>query len=149
MKTELKSIIKEETQNIYKESGQSAVFEYIKGYNNTAGEPIPFEKCKACETFSPSLDHECLVCGQKTTPKKPIFYKAVLKKVKGNVFDKVYPHLSGAEQVTMKERLGNEHGCCSECGHNEWMLLADQSVAVKQGGKPYMECLTCGSQTHL
>jgi hypothetical protein len=83
------------------------------------------------------------------TKKKPVFYQAVLKKVEGNVYDLVYPHLQDKEQVTHKERLGDENACCSECGNNEWMLLANESIAVKQGGKPYIECLTCGLQTHL
>lgn len=149
MRTSLKKIFIEETARIYSESGQSAVFDYVNGYNQTAGEPIPFENCKACETSSPTIDHNCLVCGQHTAPKKPVFYKPVLKKVKGNVLDMVYPHLQGNGQLTLKERLGDEYGCCSSCGHNEWMLLADESVAVKQGGKQYIECLTCGLQTHL
>ncbi len=42
----------------------------------------------------------------------------------------------------------NEY-CCDNCGGNEWMLLAQESVAVKQGGKAYCECLRCGSTTHL
>ena len=52
------------------------------------------------------------------------------------------------EEFDLDERLGNG-GCCSECGGNKWMLLAKESVAVTQGGKPYIECLDCGSTTHL
>lgn len=149
MKTSIKELIKEEANRIYVEKGQSAVFDYVNRYNQKADEPIPFENCKACETSSPSIDHVCLVCGQETTPKKAVFYQAVLKKVKGNVFDKVYPQSVGKNQSTLLERLGDEHGCCSECGHNEWMLLPNEGVAVKQGGKAYIECLTCGNTTHL
>jgi len=148
MKTALKLAIVLDTKKIYEEKGQSAVFDYVNDFNNTSGEPIPLENCKGCETSSPSLDHVCLVCGGLTIPKKAVFYQAVLKKVKGNVFDNVYPHLK-KNQVTLKERLGDEYGCCSECGHNEWMLMAEESVAVKQGGKQYIECLTCGETTHL
>ena len=79
---------------------------------------------------------------------KPKFYQAVLQEVKGNVLDHVYPHLKGANQLTMTERMGNDECRCS-CGHNEWMLLAKESVAVSQGGKPYIECLNCGETSHL
>jgi len=139
------------TKEVYEAKGQSAVFDFVNEYNNSisAPFPIPFENCKACETSSPSIDHNCLVCGQKTKPKKAVFYQPVLKKVKGNVLDIVYPHLQGKNQLTLKERLGDEHGCCYECGGNEWMLLAQESVAVKQGGKQYIECLNCGVTTHL
>ena len=80
---------------------------------------------------------------------KPRFYQAVLKEVKGNVLDHVYPHFKGSNQLTMTERMGSDDAICPECGHNEWMLLAEQQVAVTQGGKPYMECLGCGEMTHL
>ena len=149
MKVALKLVIVDVTKAISEINGQSAVFDYVNDFNETAAEPIPYENCKACETSSPSIDHVCLVCGQLTRPKEPVFYQAVLKKVKGNVFDKVYPQSVGKNQSTLLERLGDEHGCCSECGHNEWMLLAHESVAVKQGGKQYIECLTCGETTHL
>jgi hypothetical protein len=80
---------------------------------------------------------------------KPKFYQAVLQEVKGNVLDHVYPHLKGSNQMTMTERMGTEEANCPECGGNEWMLLPKESVAVSQGGKPYMECLSCGEMTHL
>jgi hypothetical protein len=79
---------------------------------------------------------------------KPKFYQAVLKPIKGNVFDEVYPWLKGANQLTIAERLGNAEGKC-ECGGNKWMLLAEEQVAVTQGGKPYIECLSCGLMSHL
>jgi len=82
--------------------------------------------------------------------KAPKFYQAVLKPVEGNVFDHVYPHNAGTQhQCTMTERMGNEEGNCPECGKNEWWLLPKEGVAVKEGGKPYIECLNCGYQTHL
>lgn len=81
--------------------------------------------------------------------RKPKFYQAVLKPIKGNVLDHVYPHLKGANQLTMTERMGSEEARCSECGNNEWILLADDSCAVREGGKPYMECMNCGTLTHL
>ena len=80
---------------------------------------------------------------------KPKFYQAVLKEVKGNVLDHVYPHLKGNGQLTMAERMGSDEAKCPECGENKWMLLPEESVAVVQGGKPYCECLNCGQMTHL
>lgn len=81
--------------------------------------------------------------------KKPKFYQAVLVEVKGNVLDHVYPHLKGSNQLTMTERMGSEEAKCPDCGGNTWMLLAKESTAVSQGGKPYCECLGCGLTTHL
>ena len=49
----------------------------------------------------------------------------------------------------MTERMGSEEAKCPECSNNEWWLLPDDSVAVREGGKPYVECLNCGYQTHL
>jgi len=80
---------------------------------------------------------------------KPRFFQAVLQEVKGNVLDHVYPHLKGKDQLTLTERMGSQEAKCCECGGNHWMLLADEQVAVAQGGKPYMECLGCGEMTHL
>jgi len=48
----------------------------------------------------------------------------------------------------MPSRMGN-NAQCPECGKNEWLLLAQEQVAVREGGKPYCECLNCGLMTHL
>jgi predicted RNA-binding Zn-ribbon protein involved in translation (DUF1610 family) len=80
--------------------------------------------------------------------RKPKFYRAELIEIKGNVLDEVYPYLKG-EQLTMEERMGSEEAKCPECSNNEWWLLPGDSVAVREGGKPYIECLNCGLQTHL
>ena len=80
---------------------------------------------------------------------KPKFYQAVLQEVNGNVLDHVYPHLKGKGQLTMTERMGNENAECSECSKNKWLLYPKESIAVSQGGKPYMECMNCGQVTHL
>jgi len=80
---------------------------------------------------------------------KPKFYQAVLKEVKGNVLDHVYPQFKGSEQLTMEERLGNEEAKCPECQKNHWYLLPKESIAVSEGEKPYIECLGCGYTTHL
>lgn len=80
---------------------------------------------------------------------RPKFYQAELKEVKGNVLDHVYPHLKGSEQMSMSERMGTNAAKCPECRKNEWWILPNESVAVSQGGKPYIECLGCGYVTHL
>ena len=80
---------------------------------------------------------------------KPKFYRAELKLIKGNVLDEVYPQFSGKTQLTMTERMGSEEAKCPDCSNNEWWLLPYDSVAVREGGKPYIECLHCGLQTHL
>jgi Zn ribbon nucleic-acid-binding protein len=45
--------------------------------------------------------------------------------------------------------MGSEEAKCPDCSNNEWFLLPDDSVAVREGGKPYIECLNCGYHTHL
>ena len=75
---------------------------------------------------------------------KPKFFKAELKEVH-NVLKEVYP----LHNVSMSERMGSEDAECPECKQNEWWLLPDECIAVKEGGKPYIECLNCGYQTHL
>lgn len=84
--------------------------------------------------------------------RKPLFYQAVLKPIKGNVLDELYP----LHNTTMTERMGDELATCPECVEqgivkpvNRWMLLAKEGVARSQGGKPYIECLDCGYITHL
>ena len=78
---------------------------------------------------------------------KPKFYQAVLKEVKGDIFEHVYQTAKGS--MTLTERLGNPEGNCPDCGKNHWWLLPNEGVAVAQGGKPYIECLNCGYTTHL
>ena len=79
---------------------------------------------------------------------KPKFYKAELIEIEDNVLDMVYPYLKD-EQLTMEERMGSEEAKCPSCSNNEWWLLPDDCVSVREGGKPYIECLNCGLQTHL
>jgi flavoprotein len=81
---------------------------------------------------------------------KPKFYQVVLKPVKGNVLQHVYPWINQKGiTMTMTERMGSEEALCGECGKNHWMILPQESSAVREGGKPYIECLGCGSITHL
>jgi hypothetical protein len=77
------------------------------------------------------------------------FYQAVLVEVEGNVIDHVYPHLT-KHQITLEERMPND-ALCPECDDEdrEWFLFPVESMLVKQGGKPYCECMSCGYTTHL
>ena len=77
---------------------------------------------------------------------KPKFYQAVLQEVKGNVLEHVYHKNHG---MTMTERMGSEEAKCGECGGNSYIILAQESCAVQEGGKPYIECMGCGTMYHL
>ena len=74
---------------------------------------------------------------------KPVFYQAVLKPIS----DSELTQITKGQSLT--DRMGTEEAKCPECGTNHWMLLPKESVVVMEGGKPYMECLGCGYQTHL
>jgi DNA-directed RNA polymerase subunit RPC12/RpoP len=87
---------------------------------------------------------------EKDTICKPKFFQAYLLEVKGNVFDHVYPQLKGSKhQFTIVERMENPEGRCSDCGKNHWIIAPKESSIVREGGKPYIECLNCGYITHL
>ena len=79
--------------------------------------------------------------------RRPKFYKSVLQEIKGNVLDVVYPLHKG--QITMTERMGSEEAKCPDCSNVEWWLLTDYCVSVREGEKPYIECLNFGYRTHL
>lgn len=53
--------------------------------------------------------------------------------------------LNKTNGIPIEERIGE----CPDCKGTRWWLLPQASVAVKEGGKPYCECLGCGLQTHL
>ena len=78
--------------------------------------------------------------------RKPKFYQAVLVPVE-DVLEHVYKNK--ADLFTLTERMGSEEAKCTECGENKWMLLPKEGSAVREGGKPYIECLNCGYTTHL
>lgn len=79
---------------------------------------------------------------------KPKFYRAELKEIKGNVLDEVYPEFEEGS-FTLTERMGSEQASCPDCKGNHWWLLPADSVAVRDSGKQYIECLNCGFHTHL
>lgn len=78
---------------------------------------------------------------------EPKFFISVLEPVEPeNVLMSVYP-LRTATQMSLEERLP---GCtCEDCGAREWIILPKQSAAVRESGKPYIECMRCGHLTHL
>lgn len=80
--------------------------------------------------------------------RKPKFYQAVLQPIKGDVLEHVYGKKHGMS-MSMTERMGSEEARCGECGSNSWILLAKESCAVREGGKPYIECMGCGLTSHL
>lgn len=73
---------------------------------------------------------------------KPKFFQAILVELNEQ---KLNNELRGC---SLEERLPN-NGRCPECTANQWWLLPKASIAIKQGGKSYIECLICGYQTHL
>lgn len=80
---------------------------------------------------------------------KAKFYQAVLVKVEGDIIQHVYPHLTKHE-ITLEERMPDD-ALCPECDSSkrEWYLLPKESIMIKEGGKPYCECMNCGYTTHL
>jgi len=76
--------------------------------------------------------------------KEPRFYQATLTEIR-DVIAHVYPKYH--DSITLDERLPK--GECTECGGTDWILLPKESCAVREGGKPYIECMDCGHLTHL
>jgi DNA-directed RNA polymerase subunit M/transcription elongation factor TFIIS len=68
------------------------------------------------------------------------FYQAELKEVQD-----IRTHINLHPSITIEERIGK----CPDCGGTKWWLLPKEGAAVREGGKPYCECLNCGYQTHL
>ena len=129
-------------EEAYERDGVQGVYDMIETFSKTVRADIKNERCNACESHEPSWEHRCLVCGQPTSKTEPKFYQAVLKPIK-DVMQHVYPK----QDITLEERLGD---CtCPDCGGSEWMLFAPEQVAVKEGGKAYIECLGCAYITHL
>lgn len=80
---------------------------------------------------------------------KAKFYQAILVEVEGDVISHVYPHLT-KHKITLEERMPDD-ALCPECddSRREWFLFPKESILVKEGGKPYCECMNCGYTTHL
>jgi hypothetical protein len=73
------------------------------------------------------------------------FFQSVLVEVEGNVLDHIYPKQVGNHNITLKVPWS----MLFECGSNSWILLPMESSAVREGGKPYIECMGCGVSEHL
>ena len=75
------------------------------------------------------------------------FYQSVLVPIEENeVLKSVYPERI-ANQLTLEERLPN--GECFDCKGTEWIILPKESPTTRDTGKPYIQCMNCGSFTHL
>jgi hypothetical protein len=78
------------------------------------------------------------------------FFQSVLVEVEGNVLDHIYPKQVGNHNITPEDLIClGSNGQCYECGSNSWILLPMESSAVREGGKPYIECMECGVSEHL
>jgi ribosomal protein L37E len=83
---------------------------------------------------------------------KAKFYQSVLVEVKEDIIKHTYPNLKPNQKLTLEDRLPTINGveaACEGCGSNTWIILPKQCSAIVEGGKPYIECLTCGFGTHL
>ena len=76
------------------------------------------------------------------------FYQSVLVEIpEADALKSVYPERI-ANQLTLDERLPNN--CeCYDCKGTEWIILPKESPTIKDSGKPYIQCMGCGSFTHL
>lgn len=61
MSSSNKQHIEQRVLSAYIEHGQASAFMEANKYPE-----VVYEYCNACETDSPTLDHECLICGQET-----------------------------------------------------------------------------------
>lgn len=79
---------------------------------------------------------------------KPKFYQMVLVPVEADkVIEHVYPNKpKGA--ITLADRLPN-NGACRNCGNANWMIRPTEIKDTLDGGKPFIECMSCGQNTHL
>jgi len=75
--------LKDTCQRIYSELGYAGVIDYIEEAL-AQGESIillevQYERCEACDADMPSINHECLVCGQETKISKQQLVDAVIE----------------------------------------------------------------------
>lgn len=66
-------------------------------------------------------------------------YKAELRPLFQSELDQII------KNVPLEERIEP----CPDCGSTEYWLYPNESVCVKEGMKPYGECLHCGFKMHL
>ena len=70
---------------------------------------------------------------------KLMFFQAELKPVNKEGL------MTITKGIPVEERIGE----CPECGCIRWWLYPHESAIVREGGKPYCECLNCGYKSHL
>ena len=75
------------------------------------------------------------------------FYKCELIELTKEEDPIKYAYPDKHHLIKLEDRIGD--GKCEECGCDEWMFLPKVGSAVREGGKPYIECLNCGYVTHL
>lgn len=73
------------------------------------------------------------------------FFQAVLVEIPE---DKVLEHCYGKE-TAKKLELSDRIGKCPNCGGGTWILLPKEGANVREGGKPYCECMNCAYPSHL
>lgn len=73
-------------QRLYEAGGVTSVISYIEEAMRQGQDLIilnvVYERCNACDADMPSLNHECLVCGQETKPLKQQLVDAVIEDLK-------------------------------------------------------------------
>ena len=85
--------VKEEIQNLidtckrkYEEGGVIEVIGYIEEAMRQGEDMVilnvRYERCEACDANMPSINHECLICGQETKLHKQILVDAVIEDLK-------------------------------------------------------------------
>jgi len=66
-------------------------------------------------------------------------YKAELKELSHSEIMEV------TKNIPLEQRIEP----CPDCGSTEYWLYPNESISVKEGMKPYGECLHCGFKMHL
>jgi hypothetical protein len=95
--------LRETCEQLYAVDGSSAVIDFIgeamqKGDDFIVNNVV-YERCDACDADMPSLNHECLVCGQETKPTKQNLVDAVIESLKADIL---------AGDVTVLDELLNK-----------------------------------------
>lgn len=135
------TILKKNVREVYEKLGQSEAFAWIVSYNQDRTKPVPFEYCKVCETDSPSLKHECLLCGQETqviesATKKALHKQNIMVISENALLDGIVRELEGRETFGRNEE--NERifdGSIFETILNEQFLA--QGTVLDKGKKVY------------
>lgn len=73
MAQRIKIDLKKTIYSVYEKQGMAYACDWVTDYNRISGEKskIPFEWCEACDNHTPSIKHECCLCGQETVEAKP------------------------------------------------------------------------------